>query len=62
MVRTKQTTRAGARGGKPAAFPWGRAPVLAGGGPAPGTFGANGAPNPAGDQDGKAPHGRAPTR
>ena len=54
MARTKQTTRARATGEKPAHF-------LRGGGPAPGTAGASGAPI-LGDQGGKAPHGWAPTR
>ena len=61
MVRTKQPARAGTRGGKPAIFPQGRAPVPAGGGPAPGTAGASGAPIP-GNQGGKAPHGWVPPR
>ena len=53
-MRTKQTTRAGATGGKPAHF-------LRGGGPAPGTAGASGAPIP-GHQGGKAPCGWVPPR
>ena len=61
MARTKQTARAGSRGGKPATFPPGRVLVSAGGGPALWTASASGAPIP-GDQGGKAPHGWAPPR
>ena len=58
MARTKQTAWARMRGGKPATFPWSRAPVPAGGRPAPLPGGQGGQ----GGQGGKAPQGRAPTR
>ena len=52
MARTKQTARTGARKGKPATFPQGRAPVPAEGRPA----------LTPGDQGGKAPCSQAPAR